>query len=360
MPLIWCSISGHGFGHAAQVIPVLNELNRKVPGLTAILRTTVPARFFEGRLDCPFEISPAEQDIGCVQRDPLTIDYGETWAQHLRFFDEWEPRISDEVHAIHATNPTLVLSDISWLAIEAGAIARVPTVALCNLSWDQVLEPHLEADRSDQVDLLDKIGRAYAKTDVMIRLAPGLPMPAFLRIKDVGPIVQTPPSARPDLRQVLEAQDGERIILVGFGGIALESLPFERMEYMVGYRFLVSGPVPPFCIRCRSFDSIPIPFRTLLATADVIMTKPGYSTIVESVARCRPVLYVRRYNFVDEEPLVRYLRRYGRGLELSADDFYAGRWKTALDELQRVPSPHEAAPSPTGAAEAAAILTGYC
>ena len=26
MPVVWCSISGHGFGHAAQVVPILNEL----------------------------------------------------------------------------------------------------------------------------------------------------------------------------------------------------------------------------------------------------------------------------------------------------------------------------------------------
>ena len=26
MPYIWCAISGHGYGHAAQVVPVLNAL----------------------------------------------------------------------------------------------------------------------------------------------------------------------------------------------------------------------------------------------------------------------------------------------------------------------------------------------
>ena len=53
MPLIWCSISGHGYGHAAQVVPVLNALGRLVPNLSAILRTSVPADFFEPRLDIP-------------------------------------------------------------------------------------------------------------------------------------------------------------------------------------------------------------------------------------------------------------------------------------------------------------------
>ena len=55
MPLIWCSISGHGYGHAAQVVPVLNALGRLVPNLKALLRTTVPAGFFEPRLAIPWE-----------------------------------------------------------------------------------------------------------------------------------------------------------------------------------------------------------------------------------------------------------------------------------------------------------------
>ena len=70
MPLIWCSISGHGYGHAAQVAPVLNALGRLVPNLTAILRTTVPAGFFESRLSIPWQLSAAQQDVGCIQDGP--------------------------------------------------------------------------------------------------------------------------------------------------------------------------------------------------------------------------------------------------------------------------------------------------
>src|SRR5438477_10008888 len=59
MPLIWCAISGHGYGHAAQVVPVLNALGALVPGLTAVLRTTVPSSFFRDLLTIQWELSPA-------------------------------------------------------------------------------------------------------------------------------------------------------------------------------------------------------------------------------------------------------------------------------------------------------------
>lgn len=304
-------------------------------------------------------MSQAEQDIGCIQRGPLAIDYPETWTQHLRFQAEWDRKLSAEVQLLKEKRPALVLSDIAWLPIEAAARTQTLVVALCNLSWDQILEPHVEAGRADQMTLLQEIRRAYGQADLMIRLTPGLAMPAFPKIADVGPVAQPATPAPPDLRRLLDIADQDHIVLIGFGGIALESLPFERMEQMAGYQFLVSGPVPQGVRRVRSTDSIPLPFNTLLASADVVMTKPGYSTIVQAVAQNRRVLYVRRYNFEDEASLVQYLHRYGRGVELSAGDFHSGRWDAALDLLGKVPVPHDAPPPAAGAAEAATLLARF-
>ena len=122
MSLIWCAISGHGYGHAAQVVPVLNALGALVPSLTAVLRTTVPSSFFRDRLAIQWELSPAQQDIGCVQDGPLKIDIEATWAAHQRFHETWEARLSNEVAAMQAASPALVIADTPYLAIEAGSL----------------------------------------------------------------------------------------------------------------------------------------------------------------------------------------------------------------------------------------------
>ena len=358
MPLIWCSISGHGFGHAAQVISVLNALATQASGLRAVLRTTVPSWFFD-RLELPWEISPAEQDIGCIQDGPLAIDYPETFARHVQFQSQWDDRVAAEVREMRARRPTLVLSDISWLAIEAGTRLEIPCIALCNLSWDQVLEPVITPGNLEHRALLAQIRAAYGKAELMVRLAPGLPMPAFSKIADVGPVAQSSSTLPIVLHDHLPIPPEDRTVLVGFGGISLNNLPFEHMEQIAGYQFLVSGAVPPGLHRCHAANSLPASFSTLLVSTDLIMTKPGYSTITEAVARNRPVLYVRRYNFADEEPMVQYLHRYGRGVELSAKEFVRGAWKTGLQRLQETPAPPEHPPSPTGAFEAAGILAKY-
>src|SRR5437870_4061245 len=211
---IWCAISSHGFGHAAQVVPVLNELGRRVSGLTSILRTSAPARFFEANLKVAWEVSPGEQDVGCVQHGPMRIDVAATWAEHRRFHEQWEDKVAAEVRAIRSVKPAFVLSDISYLAIEAGARADVPAVGLCNLSWDGILKLFFEPGRHEQVDVIRRIQESYRLADLMIRIAPGIPMEAFRTIVDVGPVAQlsTPQPAR--LRAAVGAEAHERVVLL--------------------------------------------------------------------------------------------------------------------------------------------------
>ncbi len=359
MLLIWCAISGHGYGHAAQVVPVLNELGNLRPGLKAILRTTVPETFFRDRLTIDWAMSPAEQDIGCVQRGPLHIDVPQTWREHEHFHEQWERKLQEEAQAIRSAKPDLVLSDISYLAIEAGNRTDIPTVALCSLSWDTVLEEFQDPTNPDQKNMLAQIRDSYGKAEVLIRPFPGISMNAFRKVIDVGPIRQTTKPDITSVRKAIRAKPDDTIVLVGFGGIPLESLPLQHLQDLTGYRVIISGPVPPTLKGVSSDVSIPLSFRTILASSDIVMTKPGYSTIVDCVAQGKPVVYVRRYNFADEDSLVTYLHRYGRGVELPLQDFVSCQWQKALDKVRSLPAPHEQAPSTVGAEEAARVLASY-
>jgi len=360
MALIWCAISSHGLGHAAQVVPVLNALGRMLPGLQIILRTQVPSWFFEDRLAIGWTRLPAQQDIGCIQHGPLNIDVAASCNAHLQFHAGWEQKVQNVTRAIQTAAPTLILSDISYLAIEAGARARVPTVGLGNLSWDEILGLLADPARSDQCEIVNHIRRAYAHTDLMLRLSPGITMNAFPKLMDIGPIADPAPAATPDLRAAIAAAPGERIVLVGFGGIALTTLPLKQMDRLTGYRFIVTGSVPDRCVRIHAASILPFSFRTLLASSDLIVTKPGYSTVVEAVALGKPVVYVRRYNFADEQVLVDYLCHHGRAVELSIGDFADGLWEPALTAALAAPEPEVPAPVPHGAAEAARLLSRYC
>jgi len=300
------------------------------------------------------------QDVGCVQQGPLTIDVPRTWAEHKSFHENWHAKVQAEAALIRAAAPAFVLSDISHLAIAAGTEAGVQALGLCSLSWDLVLANYLGNDPGTEQCITDRICEAYGKAAGFIRVTPGLPMKAFHHVYDVGPIGEPAEPQPAALRAVLGASDEDCVVLVGFGGIQLETLPFDKLDSMAPFRFIVGGPVPPNLTRVLSTEALPFSFKTVLASVDLILTKPGYGTIVEAVALHKPVVYVRRYNFADEQSLVDYLHRYGRGAELAVDDFLAGRWETTLSRTWISASPTHAPPPLSGATEAAGLLAQYC
>lgn len=356
MPIIWCAISGHGYGHATQVVPVLNALHSLVPDLRIVFRTTVPTTFFHDRLTGQWEHQACQQDVGCIQEGPLTVDVPATWAAHQQFHASWDQRLSAEVAAIQQAQPHLILSNTSYLALAAGAKAGLPTAAMASLTWDEILDCFRVPGDLIQQELLADIRRAYAHANLALRIAPGLTMTAFRQIHDIGPIASPAPSQREKLRMILRLTPQERLVLVGFGGIPLRDLPWEQMNALSGFRFIVGGPVESRYHRIVSVTDVPIRFSTVLASVDLVMTKPGYGTIIECVTNQIPLVYVRRYNFADEAPLVAYVQRYGRGVELTLDDFQSGNWQQALEQALALPLPNDPPPTPTGAEEAARRL----
>lgn len=359
MPLIWCAISGHGYGHAAQVIPILNELGRRRADLSVHIRTSIPPEFFQNQLRIRWSLDYCEQDVGCVQRGPLVIDVERTWSEYERFHAGWSQRIERETRAMQAVQPDLVLSDISYLTTAAGARIERPVLALGNLSWDRVLLYLDPAGAERRRDLIDHIQKAYQCAQAMMRLRPGIESLPFTAIFDVGPIYGPAIERTGTVRSKIGAGSTEPVVLVACGGVPLTPLPLERLESVEGYQFVVGGmDLARRYRRVYSANDLGLPFCHMFAEADIVITKPGYATIVEAVRYGLPVVYVRRNNFVDEPVLVDYLLRYGRGVELDKRKFDICDWREALDCVRDLPQP-VCRPPESGVTAAADIIESY-
>jgi hypothetical protein len=358
MPTIWSAISGHGYGHAAQVVPVLNALAKLIPNLHAVLRTTVPASFFRDRLTIPWDLQAVQQDVGCIQHGPLEIHVPATWQAHAQFHAEWEQRVEEEAAAIQVAAPAVILADTPYLAASAGNTAGVPVVALANFTWIEALTPFVDPKQPDHEAILETMRHSYRHANLALRIAPGLALADFSNVVDIGPIAETVPSQRVTIRRKLGMREDERLVLLAFGGIPLNTLPWEQMDRIKGYHFIVSSvPIRP-SPRIHVASTIAQSFSTLMASVDLVMTKPGYGTIAEAVALGVPVVYVRRYNFADEAPLVEFLHRHGRGYELTLTDFHSGNWEPAFDAIARTDASIHP-PAATGPLDAAHFLTSY-
>ena len=172
-------------------------------------------------------------------------------------------------------------------------------------------------------------------------------MPAFPSIIDTGPSFPLAGSPSRDLRKLLGIDGGEKLVLIAFGGVPLIDLPLVQMESCEGFHFLVGDIVlDSSFMRVHRIEDCMMPFGELMRQADVVMTKPGYATVLIAGHYGIPLVYVRRNNFVDEQRLVDHAHQHGRALELTRADFESGAWGKTLHAVLALPSPREPPPKP--------------
>ena len=72
-PHLLVCISAHGFGHVAQVAPVLNALGERMPDLRLTVRATAPLVHLQSRIRIPFNYVRDSGDIGMLMSSALDV-----------------------------------------------------------------------------------------------------------------------------------------------------------------------------------------------------------------------------------------------------------------------------------------------
>jgi len=239
---------------------------------------------------------------------------------------------------MNMVKPQLVISNISYLAISSALQAQFPAVAIASLSWDQVIVRYMQGANAGHMAIYEHIRQEYGKAAHLIRLHPGIAMPAFPSVTDIGPSFPVIGVPAQNVRKTLRLENADKLVLIAFGGIPLTGLPLEEMEGCDGFQFLLGGmSLGVSSGRIHRLEDTRMSYGEIMRQVDVVMTKPGYATITTAVHLGIPVVYVRRNNFVDEQALVDYVHLYGRAIEMTRLDFDAGVWAKTLQRALSLP-----------------------
>ncbi len=305
MPHLVVDISGHGFGHLAQVAPVVQALRDRRPDLRLTVRCALPAAVVRARIPHPQRLIALETDVGMVMASALTVRVAESHRAHLAFHQDWGHKVETAAAALAALAPDLLLADVPYLSLAAAAAAGVPAVALCSLNWADIYRAycgHLPgAER-----VLGDMAAAYGAVSLFLQATPHMPMAWIPRRFSVAPIAPPPAADRAGIRERIGVGADTRLLLVALGGIDTR-LPVDRWPavdrglWLVPEGWAMAGP----CIR-------PVPagaatFPELLAAADMVLTKPGYGTFVEAAGAGTPVLYIDRPDWPETPYLAPWL-----------------------------------------------------
>ncbi|MGE0080495.1 MAG: hypothetical protein AB7U81_04300 [Thiohalomonadaceae bacterium] len=351
-PHLLVAISSHGFGHVAQVAPVIHALRERIPDLRLTLRTAVPRTHLEERIGGRFELQAASDDFGMVQTSALDVDVAASAQRYREFHEAWPARLAATTEALAGAAPDLVLADVPYLTLAAARRAGIPALALCSLNWHDIYG-HYCGHLPEAAAIRAQMRAAYAGAQGFLCPTPSMPMPALANARAIGPIAARGRDRRADVARRAGLACGERLVLLAMGGIDWRP-PMESWPRLPGVRFLVPRHWRVQREDVLELEALEMSFSDVLASCDALLTKPGYGSFAEAAAVGVPVLYVRRGDWPEEPALTGWLHGHALAVEVSREDLHAGRIASALERV--FASPRPAPVAATGVQEAAAIV----
>lgn len=351
------SVSGHGRGHLAQSALVIEALRRQHPGLSLTIWSALSRVSVAQRIAEPFAYRHDPDDFGLHMQDSMRIRLSESAAHYEILHRHLDAALDERARNAVSDGADVVLANVSYLAIAAAARAGIPAVAMCSLNWADVWA-HFFSARAGAGRIHDEMLDAYNQADTFLLPEPSMPMREIRVTRPIGPLART--GRR--VRDLISGAAGIRgrfglITLQGADRLPVETWPLDEM----GWHWLVPAAWRVRHARVRDIETVLAAagagFAELVASADVLIAKPGYGTFVEAACNGARVVYVRRPDWPEQEFLIPWLRRHAPAVEVSAATLCSGPGRGLLEELASLPRGD--AVEPSGIGEAAGLLAGY-
>jgi hypothetical protein len=332
MPILYLAITNHGFGHATRAAAVAAEIQRRIPDLTLILATTAPRSVIEAYLGDNFIHRPRALDVGVLQADSITMDLPGTLAQLETIQRQAKATIVSEANWLKQNRVDLVLADIPPLAAPIAHAAGVPCWMMGNFGWDFIYRdfgPEFTA-------VSDWISECFGQCDRLFRMPFHEPMSAFPQIEDVGLTGVSPRHSEAEMvaQFDLASIPKSHRILMTFGGLGLDRIPYENVQRFPEHRFICfdrKAPDYPNLISVDDAHYRPVDF---METCGCIISKPGYSTFSEACRLDLPIISIVREGFAEAPVLLEGLQNYAHHQIIQLTELFDSQWEFLHQPLQ--------------------------
>ncbi|MCK5843489.1 MAG: hypothetical protein KAG97_02200, partial [Victivallales bacterium] len=246
---------------------------------------------------------------------------------------------ADERRFFKAEEVRLVVADIPAIPLLSAQRARIPNIAIGNFSWDWIYEAYAKADFHWEF-FVEKFRTVYELTDLLLRLPFAPPMEVFPNRKDI-PLLASPGSSCREKIVDMSYNDistDKPWILLSFTSLELEFQALENIRALSHeYEFFCVEPLhyKGSCIHSISRNTAS--FADILASCDIVISKPGFGLVSECIVNNKPLIYSDRGDFAEYPYLVEGIEKYLRNTHLPSEQLYAGDFFQALEEIKTAP-----------------------
>ena len=329
-PAIYIAVTSHGFGHAVRAATVVEKLRQLRPDIKLIFVTVAPQWLLKSYVRGNFVYRQRVFDVGVIQSDSLTMDKQATLIKMQDIIDNSESIIAEEADYIRDRNVKLVLADIPALAAPIARAAGIPCWMMSNFGWDFIYRQW----GKKFAEIVSWIENYYNQSDRLFRLPLAEPMTAFPNITDTGLTGATNRYSKQEIKSLFSLTTPQnKTILLTFGGLGLQSIPYQNLQYFPDWQFITfdrAAPDMPNLLKVTDSTLRPLDFMPVCGR---VVSKPGYSTFSEALCYDLPIVSLTRQDFAEAEILLNAVRDYSNHQIIPTKEFFTGDWNFLRQNL---------------------------
>lgn len=328
------AISSHGLGHLGQTAPIINALGRMFPELDIVISAGVNNDTLHQFVEIPFIRYSSPRHATVIMDGPLNVDVKKTLREFSLWHESYLRHLTDFRNILENIQPNLVVTNIDYTVIDSAGELGIPSISLCSLNWADILLPFIAQGQSSQ--LYHSILSSYNNADCFIQLRPHLSMPGLNNTVSIDPVARLGHFRRAEINDKLSLECDTQLVLFSLGGIPMSrqvtnwNIP-EKSHWILPDYMVANDS------RFSTLSELRIPFIDVLASSDVLVTKPGYGSFVEAYLNATKIISVRRERWAESSALVDWLIEQNMGIEMTSEDFYHGNFLSAFENMPSKP-----------------------
>lgn len=339
-------VSDHHYGHATRMVALVRNL-LKTGKYEITVKNSNAFRFLKSSL-LEAKVENVQTDVG-----PLfnwvsnSIDVNSTMERYSDWIKKADSWISLEEERFKKNPADLIITDISPIGLRLAEKVRCLAVTVTNFSWTDILRPTKYHGKKEKI--IQWLNESFSMSELAIKLPFSTKLEGFSRTKECSLLCR---DLTANKNQILkELHFCSPLVVISFGDQIPPNLKIINNTNNVSVTVLTHSKI--------SFDDIPVitgysETQNIMACADLVITKAGYSTTAECV-KFRTFMYViKRKNYYEETAVSRNAADLGiaKIFDLSKSSFCIDipnenqikELKSKIDEdaitaLEKLPSP---------------------
>jgi uncharacterized protein (TIGR00661 family) len=282
-------VTDHGLGHATRTVALIRKL--ECFNFKFILRTSQNEPFFKKSLK-NIEIYSGKTDVGpIINNDGISINKKKSKAKIENWIEDIPKIAKKELSFLKKIDPDLVISDISAMPFLATNTLKIPSVAISNFSWYDVLK--FISKRH-----LNLLKTFYDNADYALKLPFGTPMDHFKNKVNCSLLVRNNTLSKIKLRKELGFSKQDFLITIALGNHKkLFKLNFDDDHKIISFDKNIQTKNKLLYLENW------IEGQNIISLSNLVICKCGYGLISECIANKIPFYYVSDQNHLEQKAM---------------------------------------------------------